>query len=211
MLGVLGAIAGLVFMGVVGLGGRWYTDTDPTWWGGHWWWVAVSAAAGVIVGVLRRLTRLPDKTPGLIDDLKDEHVDPRLVPGIAVVSAVSLMSGASLGPEKALGSIGGGAGSWLAGRRRLTTEDSQVSTLSGFAGAYGGLFSSPVIVVMMIMELARPGGRRFSKALVGAILSASVSFGIYFAIAGSVFLDAYQVPQYTFGASSSVSSGWCCR
>ena len=198
VLGVLGAVAGLLFMGVVGVGDNWYSDTDPGWWGGHWWWVAVTAATGVIVGVLRRLTRLPDTTPGLIDDLKDEHVDPRLVPGIAVVSAVSLIGGASLGPEKALGSIGGGAGSWIAARRRLSTEDSQVNTLSGFAGAYGGLFSSPVIVVMMIMELARPGGRRFSMALVGAILSASVSFGIYFAIAGAVFLDAYQVPQYTF-------------
>ena len=29
-------------------------------------------------------------------------------------------------------------------------------------------------------------------------MASSVSFGIYFAIAGAVFLDAYQVPQYTF-------------
>ena len=51
---------------------------------------------------------------------------------------------------------------------------------------------------MMIMEIARPGGRRFTKALVGAIVASSVSFGIYFAIAGAVFLDAYQVPPYQF-------------
>ena len=30
------------------------------------------------------------------------------------------------------------------------------------------------------------------------IVASSVSFGIYFAIAGAVFLDAYQVPQYAF-------------
>ena len=51
---------------------------------------------------------------------------------------------------------------------------------------------------MFILELARPGGRRFTKALVGGIVASSVSFGIYFAIAGAVFLDAYQVPQYEF-------------
>ena len=73
-----------------------------------------------------------------------------------------------------------------------------MNTLSGFAGAYGGLFSSTVIVVMLILEVARPGGQRFTKALVGGIVASSVSFGIYFAIAGSVFLDAYKVPQYTF-------------
>jgi H+/Cl- antiporter ClcA len=54
------------------------------------------------------------------------------------------------------------------------------------------------MVVMLLLEVARPGGERFAKALVGSVIAASLSFGIYFAIAGAVFLDAYQVPQYTF-------------
>jgi H+/Cl- antiporter ClcA len=197
-LGILGAFAGLVFMGVVSVGGRWYTDSDPGWFGGHWGWVAIAAAAGVAVGLLRRLTHLPEHTPGLIADMQSGHVDPRLVPGIAAVSAVSLIGGASLGPEKALGAIGGGAGTWTARRRKLDDDDSRVSTLAGFAGAYGGLFSSTVIVVMMILEVARPGGRQLTKALVGSIVASSVSFGIYFAIAGSVFADAYNVPKYKY-------------
>jgi H+/Cl- antiporter ClcA len=197
-LGIFGAFAGLVFVGVIGFGGKWYAASDSGWFGGHWWWVAVTAAAGVLVGLLRRLMRLPEQIPGLFADLKSEHVDTGLVPGIAAVSAVSLIGGASLGPEKALGAMGGGAGTWLAGRRALGKEDSQVNTLVGFTGAYGGLFSSTVIVVMLILEAARPGGQRFFKALVGGVVASSVSFGIYFAIAGAVFLDAYQVPSYNF-------------
>jgi H+/Cl- antiporter ClcA len=114
------------------------------------------------------------------------------------VSAASLIGGASLGPEQALGTIGGGAGSWISDRRALEDDGAQVTALSGFAGAYGGLFSSSVIVVMMLLEVARPGGQRFAKVLVGAMVASSVSFGIYFAIAGSVFLDAYRVPQYDY-------------
>ena len=197
-LGVLGAFAGLIFMGAVKAGGSWYSDSDPGWFGGHWWWIAVTAGAGVVVGVLRRLTKLPEHVPGLIADLQEQHVNPRLVPGIVVVSFASLIGGASLGPEQALGSIGGGAGSWLAKRRALGEEDSKASTLAGFAGGYGGLFSSTVIVVMLLMEVARPGGQRFAKVLASSIVASSVSFGIYFAIAGSVFLDAYQVPSYRF-------------
>ena len=197
-LGVFGAFAGLVFMGVINFGGKWYSDSDPGWFGGHWWWVAVTAAAGVVVGLLRRLTRLPEQVPGLFDDLKSGHVEPRLVPGIVAVSAVSLIGGASLGPEKALGAMGGGAGTWSSRRKALSEEDSQVNTLVGFAGAYGGLFSSTVIVVMLILEVARPGGQRFFKVLVGGIVASSVSFGIYFAIAGAVFVDAYKVPPYEF-------------
>jgi len=73
-----------------------------------------------------------------------------------------------------------------------------VNTLAGFAGAYGGLFSATLIVVMLIMEVARPGGQRFAKALAAQIVASSVSFGIYFAIAGAVFLDFYKVPHFKF-------------
>jgi H+/Cl- antiporter ClcA len=198
VLGVFGAAVGLVFIAVIQSGGKWYDDSDPGWFGGHWWWVAVAAAAGAVVGLLRRLTRLPQEIPGLFADLQTEHVNPGLVPGVVAVSTVSLIGGASLGPEKALGTMGGGAGSWLAQRRALRKEDSQVNTLAGFAGAYGGLFSSTVIVVLLILEVARPGGQRLTKALAAEIVASSVSFGIYFAIAGAVFLDDYQVPAYTF-------------
>ncbi len=198
VLGIFGAFAGLIFVGAIKLGGKWYSDSNPGWFGGHWWWVAVAVAAGVAVGLMRRLTRLPWETPGLFDDLQTGHVEVGLVPGIAAVSLVSLIGGASLGPEKALGAMGGGVGSWIAKRRELSSEDSQVNTLAGFAGAYGGLFSSTVVVVMLIMEVARPGGQKFVKALAAQIVSSSVSFGIYFAIAGAVFLDDYKVPQYKF-------------
>jgi hypothetical protein len=33
-LGVFGALAGLVFMGVIGFGGGWYVDSRPGWLGG---------------------------------------------------------------------------------------------------------------------------------------------------------------------------------
>ena len=198
VLGVFGGFVGLVFLWAITFGGSWYTDSHPGWFGGHWWWVAVTAAAGVVVGLLRRLTRLPEDVPGLVEDLRAGEVDPGLVAGTVAVSVVSLIGGASVGPEKVLASIGGGAGNWIARRRRLDEEDSQVNTLAGIAGIYGGLFSSPVIVVMLVLEVARPGGSRFSKALVANIAAASVSFGIYFAIAGAVFLGVYQVPRYTF-------------
>ncbi len=197
-LGVFGAVAALLFMGLIGLGDNWYTASDPGWFGGQWWWVGVTAAAGVVVGLLRRWTHLPAKIPSLIDDLQHGHVDRRSVPGIVAVSAASLIGGASLGPEQALGSMGGGAAEWVSQRRRLTDEDSKVNTHAGFAGAYGGLFSSTVIVVMLILEIARPGGQRMAKTLAATIVSSSVSFAIYFIVAGSFFLDAYQVPAYTF-------------
>ena len=62
-LGVLGAFAALVFMGVIGFGDNWYVVANPGWFGGQWWWIAVTAAAGVVVGLLRRVTHLPGTHP----------------------------------------------------------------------------------------------------------------------------------------------------
>ena len=72
-----------------------------------------------------------------------------------------------------------------------------MNTLVGFTGAYGGLFSSTVIVVMLILRPPALAGNGSSRPSSGVVAS-SVSFGIYFAIAGAVFLDAYQVPPYNF-------------
>jgi H+/Cl- antiporter ClcA len=94
--------------------------------------------------------------------------------------------------------MGGGAAQWIARRRRLNDEDGQVNTRAGFAGAYGGLFSSTLIVVMLILEVSRPGGQRMAKTLAATIVSSSVSFAIYFVVAGAFFLDAYAVPAFTF-------------
>jgi H+/Cl- antiporter ClcA len=68
-----------------------------------------------------------------------------------------------------------------------------------------------VIVVMLFLEVARPGGNRFTKTLLGTIIASSVAFGIYFAIAGAVFLDIYKVPQYKFEdwqLLAGVGLGW---
>ncbi len=54
--------------------------------------------------------RCPSKMPGLVEDLAGEHVERKAVASIVAVSAVSLVGGASLGPEVALGQIGGGSG-----------------------------------------------------------------------------------------------------
>ncbi len=198
VLGVFGAFAGLVSLGAIKLGSRWTTKFDPSWFGGHWWWVAVTAGVGLVVGLLRRLTRLPEDVPGFFEDVRAARVDPLLVPGTIAVSVLSLIGGASVGPEKVLASMGGGVGSWMAQRRGLSKEDSGVNTLAGIAGIFGGVFSSPVIVVMLILEVARPGGHRLSKTLATNLVAGTISFGIYFAIAGAVFLGAYRVPRYTF-------------
>lgn len=198
LLGVIGAASGIVFLGVTGVGADWYGVPGTDWFDGPVWWVAVAAVAGLIVGILRRALKMPQKTPGLIADLQDEHVDERSVPSVVAVSAVSLIGGASLGPEVALGQIGGGSAGWIAKLRGLGEDDNKALTLSGMAGAFGGLFSSPLVSMALVIEVARPGRERVERTFFGSLVASSIAFAIYFAIIGSVFLGIYSIPAYEF-------------
>lgn len=198
LLGVVGAISGLVFLWIIEVGPNWYGDVGLGWFDGPLWWVGVATAAGLLVGVLRRAFGMPEATPGLIEDLQNEHVEPRWVPSIVTVSAVSLIGGASLGPEVALGQMGGGTGGLISRRLDLDEDGTKAMTLSGMAGAFGGLFSSPLLSIILVTEIAQPERRRYLRTFYGSLIASSVSLGIYFAIAGSVFLGAYQVPEFDF-------------
>ena len=117
--------------------------------------------------------------------------------GVAV-SAVSLAGGASLGPEQALGMMGGGLGTWVSERRKLNEEMRATNTLSGMSAAYGGMLSSPLLSTILVLELARPKARRFADTLVAALLSSSIAFAVYFPIAGSTFVGLYTLPSFKY-------------
>jgi H+/Cl- antiporter ClcA len=200
VFGLVLAFAALAFLGLVKGGTRlWFTlPKHPGWLSGSLWWVAVTAGAGMLVGVLRRLLRLPAKLPGTMKELRDERVEPSTVLKAVAVSLVSLIGGASLGPEDALGKMGGGLGTWVSKRRKLNGSTSATNALSGMSGAYGGLLSSPILATSFIVELARPKRAGFAATLVASLLAATVAFAVYFPIAGTTFLGIYALPSFKY-------------
>ena len=64
LLGVVGAVAGIVFLGVTGVGASWYGDPGTGWFDGPVWWVGVAALAGLVVGILRRVLKMPQQDTG---------------------------------------------------------------------------------------------------------------------------------------------------
>ncbi|MGI9540091.1 MAG: chloride channel protein [Miltoncostaeaceae bacterium] len=198
IFGAVGAVAGLVFLWVTGVGDFWGDEDATEWFGGHVWWVAVTAGAGLVVGLLRRGFHMPSRQPGLIEEASEAEVEPARVPSTVAVSAVSLIGGASLGPEAALGSMGGGFATWLSRRRGLDEEMTKTNTLNGMSGAFGGLLSAPFLAAMLVIDLARPGGDRLVRVVIGGAVAASISFAIYFPIAGTLFLEAYALPSYEY-------------
>ena len=200
LFAVVLSFAALAFLGLLKGGTKlWFTlPKDPGWFDGNLWWVAVTAGAGVLVGVLRRWFQVPAMLPGSIKEIQAQRVEPSTVPAAVAVSLVSLAGGASLGPEDALGKMGGGLGTWVSERQKLSTDEQATNTLSGMSAAYGGLLASPILATSLVLELGRLKARRFADTLVASLLSSSIAFAIYFAIAGSTFVGIFAVPPYKY-------------
>jgi H+/Cl- antiporter ClcA len=200
LFAVVLSFAALAFLGLLKGGTKlWFTlPQDPGWFDGNLWWVAVTAGAGVLVGVLRRWFQVPAKLPGTIKEIQAQRVEPSTVPAAVAVSLVSLAGGASLGPEDALGKMGGGLGTWVSEQQKLGTDEQATNTLSGMSAAYGGLLASPILATSLVLELGRLKARRFADTLVASLLSSSIAFAIYFAIAGSTFVGIFAVPPYKY-------------
>jgi H+/Cl- antiporter ClcA len=200
LFGVVLAFAALAFLGLLKGGTKlWFTlPDDPGWFSGSAWWVAVTTGAGLLVGVLRRVLRVPAKLPGTLKEIRGERVEPSTVLPAVAVSLVSLVGGASLGPEDALGKMGGGFGTWFSERRKLDAGTRATNKLSGMSAAYGGLLSSPILATIFLVEVARPKATRFADTLVATLLSSTVAFAVYFPIAGTTFLGIFAVPSFEY-------------
>ena len=74
----------------------------------------------------------------------------------------------------------------------------RTNVLTAMSGAYGGLLSAPILATILVLELARPKGARFSETLVGGLLASTVAFAVYFPIAGSTFVGIYSVPSFKY-------------
>ncbi len=200
LFGIVLAFGGLVFLGLL-KGGTdlWFTlPKHLGWFDGSLWWVAVTAGAGVLVGILRHVLKVPLKIPGTVENLKAARVNPSHVLKVIAVSLVSLAGGASLGPEEALGTMGGGLGTWISQRRRLDEDIRATNTLSAMSAAYGGMLSSPILSTIMVVEMGRPNAKRIADTVIAALLSASVAFGLYYLIAGSTFVGLYALPAFKY-------------
>jgi chloride channel protein, CIC family len=163
--------------------------------GGRWWWIPLATGFGLLVGLLRRWLTSAHQ-PDLFTEIGEAHVDHRVVPASVAVSAVSLMGGASLGPEGGLGLLGGGLGDWVSERTGAGPETRRAHTLTGMAGAFGGLFTAPLLGPLMIAEVARPGRDRPIERLIPTVVASTLGFAVLYPVIGHTFLGLYQLRAY---------------
>jgi H+/Cl- antiporter ClcA len=200
-LGVFGGVFALAFSVVTtGSTDLLFGDATPDLWSGEWWWIVLTAGGAVLVTAMRKALTVPDEVPGAIAMAKAARVDPKLAPKLVIISVVSLVTGASLGPSFGIIVAGGGMGTWLV-QRRLHSEPEAVGqyTLTGMGGAFGGVFTSPLFASIMVSELSPIKKMNYVAAFIPQFLAASIGYAIFFGVTGETMLGLFVVGgDYTF-------------
>ena len=201
LLGAVGAVAALLFDGITGAGmGFFFSDAGIDWWTGKWWWIVLTALGGLLVSILRKTWKQPEQIPGSIKLANQGWVEPSNAIYWAIISTISLITGASLGPSFALIVMGGAFGSWLVTRLGEKDDDdaSQQYTLTGMAGGLGAAFDAPLFATVLTSELSSTPTRNYVAAFIPQLLSATVGFVIFFSITGSSMMGEYALPAYEY-------------
>jgi H+/Cl- antiporter ClcA len=201
-LGLAAGVLSLGFVAVVGFGTDlwWPDDPDYGLLEGEAWWLLVTTGAGLLVGLVRLVTTVPKKATGALAEVATARVDDRTAPQMVLISAISLIGGASLGPFDAGVRSGGAAAEWWSARRGLPEDQRAVNVLSGIAGGVGALVTAPFAAALLNLELGTLDHRAKMRALVPNLVAASMGFAVFYVTVGSSFLDLYEVGPYELKA-----------
>ena len=160
-----------------------------------WYAIAVTTLGGLAVGLL--LTAVPGTGgPGPADGhgLGIESVPPSHAAGMVLVSLVSLVAGASLGPEAALIAVAVAVGGIVAERARRA-DLGRVFGMSGIGSLLAGLLGSPVAPAVMTLEVTRVTGHNLYVFLVPVLVASVVGLLTFEAILDGPLL-ALELPAY---------------
>ena len=199
LLGLLSAIGAFIFIYLMDLGQRIFLPSLTNWtlFSGPWWLVVLMTMAGFLVGLIHRFSSA--KQMDVFGAVKNGDIDSKPVPSSLLVSLISLITGFSLGPEVPTGMLAGGLASWISKHRKMNSEKTKINVISGISGAYAGLFSSPVVVLLMLLETDHKQSDSYYGILLIAGLAATIGFALFYTLNGmslSNLLGLLSPPAY---------------
>jgi len=200
LLGLIGAISALIFIIITTFGQSFfmpYIGNNWTPFSGSWFIVGVMTITGLIVGIMHRYTSAQEMD--VFGALSKFHLDPKPMPSSVFTSILSLIGGFSLGPEVPTGMLSTGLASWINMKRKLNPELMKTNFLSSISGAWGGLFTSPFAMIIILLEIDHKQYVKYYGTLLIAGLAAVIGFSIFYAAGGfnyASLLGLLKPPEY---------------
>jgi H+/Cl- antiporter ClcA len=204
LLGMVSAVVIFVFMWLVHEGTQlvWEPAAQLVGIDSRLFTLLVCALGGLIVGLL---VKLFGDHSGIFAEVmlefgKTGRFDYRNAPGIVITAFVSLISGASLGPEAPLADACGGIGTWAADRLKMNEQETRSMGYSGVSGMLAAFITNPFAGALLGLESAQggPGGLHgYFWVLFPSLLASASATVVFVLFSGTFFETLYQFPEYT--------------
>jgi H+/Cl- antiporter ClcA len=204
VLGLLCALVTFAFMALVsvGTGAIWEQaaaalGVDP-----RVFTLLICTIGGLLVGLLVKLFGDHNAIFAelMLEFGKTGRFNYRHAPGIVITAFVSLIAGASLGPEAPLADACGGMGTLMADKLKLDEQETRTLGYSGVSGMLAAFITSPFGGPILGLESARGGAGGMSTyfwTLFPSLLSSSVATVAFVLLSGTFFETLYQFPNYS--------------
>lgn len=163
----------------------------------------VCTLGGLLVGLL---VRLFGDHSGIFAEMMQEfgqtgRFNYRQSPGIVLTALVSLVCGASLGPEAPMADACGGLGTWVGDRYKLGPQETRTLGYSGVSGMLAAFITAPLGGAVLGLEAAKGGAGENNKEyfwiLFPSLLASAVATVVFVLLSGSFFGTLYQFPEYS--------------
>jgi H+/Cl- antiporter ClcA len=163
---------------------------------------AVCVIGGLLVGLL---VKIFGDHNAIFAELMQEfgrtgRFDYRHAPGIVVTAFVSLIAGASLGPEAPLADACGGIGTWASDRLKLDKNETYTMGFAGLSAMLAAFITNPFGGALLSLESARvgmTGGQVYIWGLFPSLLASAAAMVVFVGLRGSFFDTLYAFPTYT--------------
>jgi H+/Cl- antiporter ClcA len=203
LLGIVSAVVTFVFMVLVnkGIGLVWEQAKLAIGLDARLFTLLVCGLGGLLVGLL--VKAFGDHNAifaELIQEFgKTGRFDYRHAPGIVITSIVSLVCGASLGPEAPLADACGGLGTWISDRLKLGENETRTMGYGGLSAMLAAFITNPFAGPLLALEGSQgsvTGAQVYAWALLPSLLASAGATVVFVALAGGFFETLYPFPDY---------------
>jgi H+/Cl- antiporter ClcA len=130
---------------------------------------------------------------------KNGRFDYRHAPGIVITAFISLIAGASLGPEAPLADACGGLGTLAAEKLKLDEQETRTLGYGGLSAMLGAFITNPFGGALLSLESAQggaTGANLYFWTLFPSLLASAVATMIFVGLTGSFMSPLYSFPTY---------------
>jgi H+/Cl- antiporter ClcA len=190
IVALLGAVAVLAWLLVFEAAEEliWENDVvsaDP------WLFPVICLPFSLVVGLLVKYRNAPTcLDESMLDSLSGDvsRIDWRTLPVNVVMAWASLLSGAALGPEGAIGGIATKIAAFYGEKVRVPVEHRSQIVFSTLASAYNGLMASPLFTGVLGSELTKDPEAK-SRTLPANLIGGSIGYLVFFAVGSTGLQD----------------------